>query len=298
MNKAHPIRISLMIFLLIGIFTVGVWAQVVDADRSPGFVSAYQSSGDNAVKIALYKDAGQELKLAAIAELKGRITFNSKGIVGGIDGLRRLQLAEAKDKWLTITKHELINGRAVVTTEDGKAYTIFNLGIGPFAGQIELRTDSTEPPGSTILENEDVVLTLTKRDGREYLRTSFGRPTGMALRSNCVEGAELPLPIRRFRADVEFKATQVKTSTGQELLFAPVNPTVAAESLVIDDLLIKEGALAGTWKYKSVKALGNKGFFVRWARDDGSAVMTFIPWAPVGGMGLSRSQFDAPLCRE
>jgi hypothetical protein len=118
-------------------------AQGVDADRSsPGLVSAYESVGDNTVQIALYKAAGKEFRLAAIAELKGRITFNSKGIVGGADGLLRLQLAETKDKWIRITKRDVVDGRAIITTEDGKIYTISNLGIGPFAGQIEFGTDS------------------------------------------------------------------------------------------------------------------------------------------------------------
>jgi len=143
MNKIRMIWISFVIFLLIGSGAINVWAQVVDADRSsPGLVSAYKSMGNNVVKIALYKYAGKEFKLAAIAELKGRITFNSKGIVSGVDGLLRLQLAEAKDKWIPITKRELVDGRAVITTEDGKTYTIFNLDIGPFAGQIESGTDS------------------------------------------------------------------------------------------------------------------------------------------------------------
>jgi hypothetical protein len=89
----------------------------------------------------------------------------------------------------------------------------------------------------------------------------------------------------------------VDTSGGKELLFAPEDPAAAAEALVVDDFVIPNGPMAGTWKYKSAKPLGNKGVFVQWMRDN-SYVQTFIPWAAIGGAGISRSQFDAPLCRK
>jgi hypothetical protein len=123
---------------LFGSVTVLVWGQVVDADRSsPGLVSAYESMGNNTIKVGLYKKTGSEFKLAATAEVKGTITFNSKGIVSGADTIRRLQFPEARDKWVSVSKSELVGGRAVITTDDGNIYTVFNLGIGPFAGQIE-----------------------------------------------------------------------------------------------------------------------------------------------------------------
>jgi hypothetical protein len=114
--------------------------QVVSQDRSSTDVtSAYRSVGNNVVTITLYRKAGKGRKVAGLVEIRGEIEFNSKGIVSGVDGLVRLQLVDAKGKWLAITRRELVAGRAIITTEDGKDYTIFNLGMGDFAGQIEPR---------------------------------------------------------------------------------------------------------------------------------------------------------------
>jgi hypothetical protein len=95
-------------------------------------VSAYRSTGDNAIQVALYKKDGDRLNLIAIVEVKGEITFTSKAIKSRAENLKRIQFKDAKDKWLSITNRQLIDGRAVITTEDGKTYSIFNLGIGPY----------------------------------------------------------------------------------------------------------------------------------------------------------------------
>ena len=122
----------------------GVGAQVVNQNRSaPGLASAYEGSP---AQVELYKRVGTSHRLIrfAIVEVDGSIWFTSKGIKSGVGSLRRLQLDSSDDdKWLSITKQRLVNGRAVITTEDGKTYTIFNLGLGPFAGEIALGATST-----------------------------------------------------------------------------------------------------------------------------------------------------------
>lgn len=153
-------------------------------------------------------------------------------------------------------------------------------------------------PREPALGNEEVVLTLSSNSGEEYLKTSFGRSPSGELLPDCIEDKKIPLPIRGFRAEISFEGVSVDTSSGKELLFAPKDPVAAAESLVVDDLVISNGPMAGTWKYRSAKSLEDKGVFVQWSRDHSSYVQTFIPWAAIGGAGISRSQFDAPLCRQ
>ena len=74
--------------------------------------------------------------------MKGRIAFNSKGIVSGVDSLRRLKFATNNNgnwiwgNWLNITKCELVDGTAVVSTQDGDTYTIFAFTTSAFKGQI------------------------------------------------------------------------------------------------------------------------------------------------------------------
>src|SRR5208282_3808557 len=116
---------------------------------TPEVVSAFQSVGDNVAILTLYRKAGDKFAPLALGELKGKIEFNSQGIVGSVDSLSRLQFAEPKDKWLAISQRSVVGGKALVTTEDGKSYTISNLGMRPFAGQIE---PSESSPSSTAQE--------------------------------------------------------------------------------------------------------------------------------------------------
>ncbi len=119
-------------------------SQAIDEGRSsPGVASGYEGAP---IEVSLYKRVGisDRLRLFATVEVYGSIWFTSKGIKRGVDSLRRLQLDSAEGKWLSITKRKLINGRAVITTEDGKTYTIFNLGIDELAGEITLG----ETPGA------------------------------------------------------------------------------------------------------------------------------------------------------
>jgi len=101
------------------------------------------------------KEGEGNFKLFAIAEFQGEITFTATessskfqttSIVSGIDGLHKLRLAGDGNAWMPITKRELVAGRAVITTEDGKTYTIFNLGIADWAAQIEPGDTSKQPP--------------------------------------------------------------------------------------------------------------------------------------------------------
>jgi hypothetical protein len=145
--------------LLIGAGAIPLYGQVVDADRSsPGLVSGYATTGDNALTVALYRKAGDDFSLAAMVEVKGGIYFNSKGIVRGVDALTRLRLAEAEDTWIPITKREVVDGRAFVTTEDGKTYTIFNLGISAFAGQIEVGGASSGSASQTAHTGDENIM--------------------------------------------------------------------------------------------------------------------------------------------
>ena len=68
-----------------------------------------------------------------------------------VNGLQRLQFAVPKDKWLAITQRSVEGGKAVVTTEDGKSYKIFNFGLRAFAAQIEAVESS--PSSSTSEQN-------------------------------------------------------------------------------------------------------------------------------------------------
>lgn len=135
---------------------IGAHGQVVDADHSdPGIVSAYASMNGGAVTLTLYRQEGDKYTPFALGEVKGRIEFNSKGIVGNVDALQRLQFSQPKDQWLTITNRVLVGGKAVVTTEDGKSYRIFNLGISSFAGQIESAESSFASAGKVDTSKSD-----------------------------------------------------------------------------------------------------------------------------------------------
>jgi hypothetical protein len=98
----------------------------------------FSTIGDRTARIALYRQDGNDFKIMAIAEIKGTVEFGPDGIAkGGENAFVRLQTTESPDKWVDITKKELVNGRAIVTTEEGKVFTIFDL-QGDFAGKIAI----------------------------------------------------------------------------------------------------------------------------------------------------------------
>lgn len=100
--------------------------------------------GDQTGNIGLYKQVDKDnFTQVAIVEIKGSIEFGSAGIMkGGENAFLRLQTTDAPDKWLNIVKKELVNGRVIITTEDKKVYTIYDL-QGNYVGKIASgRTDA------------------------------------------------------------------------------------------------------------------------------------------------------------
>ena len=93
--------------------------------------------GDRTGTIGLYKQIDKDnFQQVALAEIKGSIEFGSAGILkGGENAFVRLQTTDAPDKWLNIVKKELVNGRVVITTENNKVYTIYDL-QGNYVGRI------------------------------------------------------------------------------------------------------------------------------------------------------------------
>jgi hypothetical protein len=106
------------------------------------------SVGNNTVRIGLYKPDGNST--FALVEIKGNIEFGAGGIISGKEAFLRLQTIDAPDKWFNITSSELVNGRAIVTTEDNKVYTIYNL-QGNLLGRIAVgRVLAEDTKGSGV----------------------------------------------------------------------------------------------------------------------------------------------------
>jgi hypothetical protein len=98
--------------------------------------SYIQSVGDNPVTIALYKIDGGLLHQFAIVRIRGSLGVSNEGITEGHESLVDIKTRDYPDKWLEIRQRELVQGRVVITTADGKVYTIFNL-ANDFTGRIE-----------------------------------------------------------------------------------------------------------------------------------------------------------------
>lgn len=115
--------------LVLALFALLVSSAVAQMQR-------FSTIGDRTARIALYKQEGNDSKMMAIAEIKGTVEFGPDGISkGGENAFVRLQTTDAPDKWVDITKRELVNGRVIVTTDEAKVFTIFDL-QGDFAGKI------------------------------------------------------------------------------------------------------------------------------------------------------------------
>ncbi len=140
--------------VLIALAFTDAQGQVIDADSSgPDMVSGVTAVGDGSVLISLYRSTGDKNAPVAMLEVKGSLWFNSIGIVGSLDGLQSLGFPKDKTQsiaegvplqWLKITTRSLVQGKALVTTEDGNSYTIFNL--GGFSGEIEPVAPGTPMP--------------------------------------------------------------------------------------------------------------------------------------------------------
>ena len=126
------------VLVLIALASIMAHGQVIDADSSgPDMVSGVQAEGNGSVYISLFRSTGDQHAPVAMLEVKGSLWFNSIGIVGSLDGLQSLGFAKDKTQsiaegvplqWLKITARSLVQGKALVTTEDGNSYIIFNLG--------------------------------------------------------------------------------------------------------------------------------------------------------------------------
>lgn len=98
---------------------------------------SFESTGNKALLLTLYRQNGDTFAPFALAEVAGRIVFDAQGISSGVEALQRLQFAEPRDQWLEITQRSLEAGKAEISLADGKGYTVFNLGFKPLAGLIE-----------------------------------------------------------------------------------------------------------------------------------------------------------------
>jgi hypothetical protein len=119
------------------------------ATITSNFAAAQPRGGDDTVEIELeQKLIEQQLVdgqnclrgyLNAVVELKGAILSDSNGILSGVDGLRRIKWAKSKGHWgdwMKIIKSDLVDGKAIIKTEDGNVYTIFGLNSGGSRGEI------------------------------------------------------------------------------------------------------------------------------------------------------------------
>lgn len=125
-NRAVAYRTVLVVFVCAVLMSSIAIAQM----------QRFSTIGDRVARIALYRQDGNDFKMMAIAEIKGTVEFGPDGIAkGGENAFVRLQTTDSPDKWADITKKELVNGRVIVTTEEAKVFTIFDL-QGDFAGKI------------------------------------------------------------------------------------------------------------------------------------------------------------------
>jgi len=113
-------------------------AQVKVLDKTTGqwkeVPQTIKSVGDNSAIIWLFQPGNDNPKAIAAVELKGSLQFESTGIVSGVDGLVDLRLFDPPSydpkmpgRWQKIIKAELVQGRAIVTLEDGRIFTIYGL---------------------------------------------------------------------------------------------------------------------------------------------------------------------------
>ncbi len=154
--KAVLIRIVLLAGLLGWGAAASLAAQVKVYDPSTGkwkeAPQAVEAMGDNAAIIWLFKpDSGADSKAIAAVELKGRMEFMSSGIVSGEQSLVDLRFFDPPDfnpetpgKWQKIAKAELIQGRVVLTLDDGRVFTMY--GMSGFSAVIEPGRVIPEPP--------------------------------------------------------------------------------------------------------------------------------------------------------
>jgi len=131
-------------------YTLGLIAAFVGMKASSAFAQTVgiATVGNNTGTIGLYKPNGTST--FALVEFKGNLEWGTDGIHCCKEAFLRLQTAEAPDKWLNIISSDLVKGRVIVTTEENKVYTIFNL-QGNYFGRIEVgRVLGENPAGSGV----------------------------------------------------------------------------------------------------------------------------------------------------
>ncbi len=113
---------------------------------------AFEPTPGSSVIIWLFSPGSDNSKAIAAVEAKDKVLFMSTGIVSGQDSFADLRFFDPPDydpqkpgKWLKITKTELVQGRAIVTLEDGKVWTIYGL-MPSFSGMIAPGRAVPEPP--------------------------------------------------------------------------------------------------------------------------------------------------------
>jgi hypothetical protein len=81
------------------------------------------------MNVGLYRDVGSSFQQFGIAEIQGTIEIGPDGVEkGGEEAFLNLQIAGDPDKKkLNIVKKELVKGRIIITTEDNKVYTIYDI---------------------------------------------------------------------------------------------------------------------------------------------------------------------------
>jgi len=91
------------------------------------------------LKLPLYtkEKEGNQYKRSAIIKVKGAIGIGSEGIVSGKETFLSLQVLGGSEQWKDIVKRELVKGRLVITTEDHKVYTIYDLDGNYYNGKIK-----------------------------------------------------------------------------------------------------------------------------------------------------------------
>ncbi len=132
MNSIMHLRSAIVLFAVCLVFSKqAAFSQEQVIEPFPG----------QTVTLALAKPG--EKDVFAIVDVKGQIVYGPAGVVKGHENLTRIQTTEAPDKWFSIVKVELVQGRAVVTTEENKVYTIYDL--EGFSGRIAV--GRVEPKG-------------------------------------------------------------------------------------------------------------------------------------------------------
>src|SRR6185369_3454776 len=118
--------------------TLCLWS-FFGGDHVLGQTTSISTLGDEPGNLALFEQKGEKYEKFALVEVKGKIVMDASGIAKGADCFLRLQTVAKPNRWVKITKRELIKGRLVVTTEDGQVFTIYDLSGTNYTGKIHAK---------------------------------------------------------------------------------------------------------------------------------------------------------------